>query len=401
MLFSSFSTVDVAGISQPDWWSGECNSTNNPGSYKLGASYEDLQTCGPLPGSGWGRQVNFFPGAWGEFEWQRTELVKRYLYLKYGTAPYSANGKYVVSNYPGSSLIKTANGGTEIPSPGDVLSISYSSIDMVGHAAIVSTVAVNSSGNGIITTVEQNASPTGTREVNVVGGVLQSGVTGWLHDPQSTPFTTFQSNINTLYSRSGSLSYNTLQGMSSGTSPSTARTAEGDYVTAFRANTGALHIYNHTTKNSTVTTQGIAAGTSPSITTPGGSTWVASFQANTAIAYLYSSAVGSGQSLGMGMAANTSPAIASLSSTTHAVAVQANTGYLWLYETGDTPVSPAQGMKASTSPSIKKTISSSYYIAFQANTGDLVGYAAANGATSTNQGMASASSPSVGVGVAL
>ncbi len=184
-LLNIFSPVIAAGISQPSWWSGACNVNNNFGSYKLGSSYYGVDACGPSPGSNQGRLVHFFPGAWGEYEWQCTELVKRYLYLRYGIAPYGANGKYVVSNYPGSELSKTTNNGTEIPSPGDVLSISYSDVDMVGHAAIVTAVSVNSSGNGTITILEQNggADSNGSRTIPVTNKIIDGNVTGWLHDP--------------------------------------------------------------------------------------------------------------------------------------------------------------------------------------------------------------------------
>src|SRR5690242_11658570 len=94
-----------ADVSAPSWWNGDCDANNNPGSSPLGASYNGVKACG----GGTDRLVRFFNGAWGEYEWQCVELSMRYMYLVYGIAPYSANGKEVVNNYPGSVLSKVTN----------------------------------------------------------------------------------------------------------------------------------------------------------------------------------------------------------------------------------------------------------------------------------------------------
>ena len=74
---------------------------NYAGAHPLGASYRGVEVCGPRPGADGApnRLVRFFPGAWGELEWQCVELSMRYLYLAYGVLPYGANGKDVVANY--------------------------------------------------------------------------------------------------------------------------------------------------------------------------------------------------------------------------------------------------------------------------------------------------------------
>ena len=57
------------------------------------------------------RPVQFFPGAWGELEWQCVELSMRFMYVAYGVKPYGANGKDVYANYTtayGGNLVKIA-----------------------------------------------------------------------------------------------------------------------------------------------------------------------------------------------------------------------------------------------------------------------------------------------------
>ncbi len=108
----------------PSWWHGQtCDTNNYPGSYPLGASYNGVIACGPGPTQGGSdHSVQFFSGAWTEYEWECTELVFRYMYLVDGIAPYSANGKDVVNNYSGNILTKVSNNGTSLPIPGDIIS---------------------------------------------------------------------------------------------------------------------------------------------------------------------------------------------------------------------------------------------------------------------------------------
>ncbi len=185
MLSSLVSSVAANSLSQPGWWDGDCNVGNNPGSYKLGSSYSGVDACGPLPGTGLGRVVNFYPGAWRHREWHCTELVMRYMYLKFGIALYSANGFEVVGNYSGTTLSKISNNGSVLPSSGDVISIAPSSTYWTGHTAIITAVNVNATGSGTVTVVEQNASSTGSRTIPVANKILGGNVTGWLHNPQS------------------------------------------------------------------------------------------------------------------------------------------------------------------------------------------------------------------------
>ena len=71
-----------------------------PGSHPLGASWHGLVACGPGPTQGGSDHlVSFFPGAWGELEWECVELSMRWMYLAWGVNPYPADGWDVVRNY--------------------------------------------------------------------------------------------------------------------------------------------------------------------------------------------------------------------------------------------------------------------------------------------------------------
>jgi hypothetical protein len=141
--------------------------------------------AGQLQG-GYDRFVRFFPGAWGEYEWQCVELVMRYMYLVYGIAPYSADGNSVVSNYNGNALTKVRNNGNGVPSSGDIVSMAGTASNPNGHTGVVTAVNVTG-GKGTVTIMEQNASSTGWGPINVSGNVLGSLVTGWLHHKVSAP----------------------------------------------------------------------------------------------------------------------------------------------------------------------------------------------------------------------
>ena len=181
----------------PPWWDGDCDTENfyaatGVHAYPLGASYRGVKACGPRP---WGADggpevwVSFFPGALAQIEWQCPELSKRFMYLAYGIAPYSANGSQVVWNCDpdanGCWLEQMPNDGTpgRRPQPGDILS--YGSTSTNGHTSVVAESDVGGDGNGTIVVVEQNSSLDGDRTLPVIDWqVLGSAgaVSGWLHD---------------------------------------------------------------------------------------------------------------------------------------------------------------------------------------------------------------------------
>jgi hypothetical protein len=164
----------------PAWWDGVCNVDNHPGSYPLGGSYRGLLACGPRDTY---VLVNFGEG-YLQYEWQCPELTKRYIYIAYGTPPYSANGNNVVWNYPGNDLGKIHNGTAYLaPEPGDVLSYD-GPVAGIGHTSLVSEASIDQNGNGTITIIEQNASSSGTRTHDVIDWWVQSSysVSGWLKE---------------------------------------------------------------------------------------------------------------------------------------------------------------------------------------------------------------------------
>jgi hypothetical protein len=191
LIFQSSNNKFVsADVSQPGWWSGECDVNNHSGSHVLGSSLNGVKACGPgmYAQGGYDYLVHFAPGLWGEYEWECVELSMRYMYQAYGVAPYNApGGKDVVWNYSGSYLQKISNSGTSTPSIGDVISMSETSTNPYGHTAVILAVNINQLGNGNITILEQNglSNSNGSRSVAVSNNIVSENVTGWLHDPNS------------------------------------------------------------------------------------------------------------------------------------------------------------------------------------------------------------------------
>jgi hypothetical protein len=110
----------------------------------------------------------------------------RFLYLIYGINPYQANGSQVVWNYSGNRLVKISNGTAgKAPQPNDILS--YGSTSTSGHASIVTSSNIDGNGNGTITVIEQNSSPSGSNTLSVNNWVVTawSTISGWLHDNTS------------------------------------------------------------------------------------------------------------------------------------------------------------------------------------------------------------------------
>ena len=188
----------------PPWWNNsDCDydrymsGSGGIGSFRLGSEYMGIAACGPRPiGDGAPDVlVNFFPGSWGEFDFECVELAMRYLYLAYGINPYEANGNTVVAHYDssyGGNLVQVSNGTPGIaPRPGDVLS--YGGASTFGHAALVSQSNVDSYGNGTVTVVEENNTLSGDSTLSVSGwsvGGNAGSVSGWLTPDDGLPIPT-------------------------------------------------------------------------------------------------------------------------------------------------------------------------------------------------------------------
>ncbi|HYT44040.1 MAG TPA: hypothetical protein VEP90_17000, partial [Methylomirabilota bacterium] len=111
----------------PSWWNGDtCDSTHFNASGQtahLLTTWNGIQVCGYGPTQGGTDVAVTFPGGHGEYEWECTELVKRYLYIVYGAPAIDAYGYNLVNNYTStySSLFtKLANDGTNHIKVGDV-----------------------------------------------------------------------------------------------------------------------------------------------------------------------------------------------------------------------------------------------------------------------------------------
>ncbi|MGH9304311.1 MAG: CHAP domain-containing protein, partial [Acidimicrobiales bacterium] len=139
-------------------------------------------------------QVQFYPGAWGEYEWECVELSMRFMLEAWGVPPYPADGNDVVANYPDGApgypgLQKVGNGTVgRPPEPGDVLSIKDG--DSFGHTEVVASTDVNGAGNGTIRAIAENWTEHMSGFVNlfvshwvVSDGVAGNKVLGWLHNP--------------------------------------------------------------------------------------------------------------------------------------------------------------------------------------------------------------------------
>jgi hypothetical protein len=184
----------AADFAAPSWWHGDCDTDyyikySGVNARALGGSFRGVKACGPRPYFDHVKDVTvqFFKGAWGEYEWECVELSMRYLYLAYGIAPYHANGKDVVANYSGTRLFKISNGAIgQAPRPGDILS--YGPTTTYGHTSLVSASSVNASGNGTVTVIEQNSTATGIQTLTVSNWVVQASMTvsGWLHEVDRT-----------------------------------------------------------------------------------------------------------------------------------------------------------------------------------------------------------------------
>ena len=181
-------SADPPPVRFPPWWSGQCDDNHYSGSFPL-SSWDGLTACGPGPNrGGYDAVAEFFPGAWGELEWECVELSMRWLYLEYGVHPYAANGSDVVANYSpadGGDLQKFANNGSSVPRPGAVLSLG--SVWGEGHTAVVTATHVTH-GVGTINILEQNMNGgNGTNTLEVVGNIVEPDysmpVTGWLQAP--------------------------------------------------------------------------------------------------------------------------------------------------------------------------------------------------------------------------
>lgn len=186
---------------------GACNAfpgaAQLPGSASIGivpAAYSDstivVPACGP---PGWQKSVMIhpYPGSLTTAGYQCVEFSRRYLYYKYGAVyNQSTNGDQIVDHYYAAYptfFTRYANGAVgHAPVPGDVMSFSpvagFNS-PAGGHTAVVQRSAVDASGNGSLTLVEENASTGGVVVVSMKSWTVAYGsftFAKWLHAKSNT-----------------------------------------------------------------------------------------------------------------------------------------------------------------------------------------------------------------------
>jgi hypothetical protein len=131
------------------------------GGYQLGAVYGDVYACGPANGTSDDFDTAGF---------QCVELSERFMWVTYSDfVPNVPDGRHLVSvasSYLGVSI--GTPGTNSLPVPGDVVSMWGGPNALVyGHTGVVTGVDVDSSGNGTIEIMDQNALATGWDEINV------------------------------------------------------------------------------------------------------------------------------------------------------------------------------------------------------------------------------------------
>jgi hypothetical protein len=157
--------------------SGFCKSVISTG-YDLGneaTSYDDVYPCGPEPGSSFPPYGDSFQPPGG---FQCTELANRFLFDAWDLQPVfgsSLDGanyaRTVHADYPSVPLVPNGTSGQPYL-PGDIISFTGSSKEPDGHVAVVIGTTENSSGNGTVTIMEQNAASSGTETLAVSGWKL-------------------------------------------------------------------------------------------------------------------------------------------------------------------------------------------------------------------------------------
>jgi CHAP domain len=141
-----------------------------------------VPACGPVPGEGTrAAAVYAYPGAQWTPGYQCVEFSERYLHDRYGISMnVPTNGDQVAAHYaadfPGLFTL-VRNGAPHLaPRAGDVLSLSNApGFDSAsgGHTAVVQSGSVNAAGNGTVTVVEENGSPSGVAVLAVTAWTVR------------------------------------------------------------------------------------------------------------------------------------------------------------------------------------------------------------------------------------
>jgi hypothetical protein len=165
------------------------------GAAYMGTTFNGVAACGQAYGTNSNEQgaISYGGVEFDSVGFQCVEVAARYFYYVTGDRPpikgYGSDYAWVLQQaYPQFHLAPAGEyGGTNRYSstitPGAIISMWSSSDSVPGHIAVVTSVSVNSSGNGSIGLLEENASGNGAGSISVSNGVMSFG-NGY--------FTTFQ-----------------------------------------------------------------------------------------------------------------------------------------------------------------------------------------------------------------
>jgi len=185
VLFAPALANPVVAHGQAASGSGYCatrtvdNANGQPTTgYDLGSEFDDVYTCGPIPGG--------YPG------FQCVDYVTRYFnqafqsiaddeqYIDDGRdAAEILNASFphlpLVPPAPGSG-VSALTGAGQLPLAGDIISMwGPSTSDLYGHTGVVTGTSVNLRGTGTISLDDENATSSGSDTINVNDGTVTYG----------------------------------------------------------------------------------------------------------------------------------------------------------------------------------------------------------------------------------
>jgi hypothetical protein len=170
-------------------------------SYKtayMGTTFNGVASCGqPYNADGSNEQgkISYDGVEFDSVGFQCVELVARYFYWVTGHDPVSGDGSdYAWDLYKAYPQYKLAPAGeyggtgtfSSTITAGSIISMWDTSDETPGHVAVVTSVSVNSAGNGDIKVIEENASASGAGTISVSNGhmVFENGgfdIFQWLY----------------------------------------------------------------------------------------------------------------------------------------------------------------------------------------------------------------------------
>ena len=150
----------------------------------MGTTFHGVAACGVAytgpTSSNYQGKISYNGVLLDEYGFQCVELAARYFYYVTGHAPPGANGGAyawaVYKAYPQYGISPGgATGGVSTYEntlvPDDIISM-WSSSDLTGHVAVVTSVSLNSAHTGKIYVIDENASGSGTDAITVTNGKM-------------------------------------------------------------------------------------------------------------------------------------------------------------------------------------------------------------------------------------